>query len=251
MTDLWDALYEKPSVLTPDWGTHRIFSPFAYKHIRNLYQAPIVHSEVLHLARTLPTCWLATDEGPVLVALRSLIGEPAAIPKAARALATLPLALQAYPVVVPSGSTADGRIQVDRALADEPTDIGAPLMMGDGRPSRAMALRARAALRAGRSLAATRDLTQRLAEAGLLEPWPLQFDLGQGETVRREEFLVLARDRLDDPVLYAAIAAHGIEAGLFIAAHRLSLFRVPSLVSAARAAAAARSKGEPAAREVA
>jgi hypothetical protein len=240
MTDAWAGLYERPTALTPDWGTHRIFSPLAYRRIRNLAVVPIVHTEVMQVARILPTCWAMTEDGPVLVALRALTEDAASIPRAARALTALPLALQAYPVVVAADATIEGRILVDRVVADEPTDVGAPLMLGDGRVSRATVLRARAALAAMRGLDATRDLTRRLADADLLEPWPLDFDIGAGERVRHDRFRVLARNRLDDPALYAAIAAHGVEAGLLVAAHRLSLFRMSSLVAAARAAVAAR-----------
>lgn len=240
--DAWSALYEQPAAMTADWGHHRIYAPAAYRRVLAQALVPIVHSEAIDLAHTFPTCWESTADGPVLSVLRSLAPDGSAIPGGTRAaLASLPLAFQAYPVVVPSSEDAmQRRVVVDRVIAEQPTDIGAPLMMGDGRVSRAMAGRTRIALRAGRALPVTRALTAHLQEAGLLEPWPLRFDLGAGEAVDIRTLSVLTRSRLDDGRVYRAIAEFGVDAALFLSAHRLSLFKISALLWAARQAVARR-----------
>jgi hypothetical protein len=237
----WAALYEQATALTPEWGHHRIFAPVAYRMVRERPVVPISHTEAFGLARAFPICWQTSPGGATLVVLRSLVADAAAVPAGVRQVVSLlPHALQAFPIVVPADAQAiAARIRVDRVVADAPTDVGAPLMMGDGRLSRAAAARARLALKLGRSLEATRDLSERLESAGLLEPWPLDFDLGDNRRATMDGLAVLSRERLDDPVLYAIVARHGIDAGLFLAAHRLSLFRTASLVAAARQAAAA------------
>jgi len=240
--DLWSDLYESPTAIAADWGHHRIFSPVAYRRLRDRAILPITHTEAIQLAHLCPTCWVDTEAGPCLAVLRSLTQDGAGMPAAARkGLGNLPLALQAYPVVVP-GTPQDlaGAVRVDRTIAEEPTDIGAPLLMGDGKASRAMAMRTRIAMRLGRALPTTRALSTFLHENNLLEPWPLAFDLGHGEAARFDGLRVLARSKLGERALYRAFAAFGIDAAVFVAAHRISLFRVSALLSAAKAAVAAR-----------
>jgi hypothetical protein len=243
--DPWAALYEQPTALTADWGHHRIFAPLAYRRLTNLVLVPIVHTEAIDLARFFPSCWDMTPAGPVLSVLRALTRDASGIPAAARkAAASLPAALQAYPIVVPSTPDAmAGRILVDKVIAEDPSDIGAPLTMADGKPSRAAAARTRLALKTARTLSQTRELTRFLHDAGLLEPWPLHFELAAGERVDIDNLQVLARSRLDDPKVHRAIATHGIDAALFLSAHRLSLFRISGLLAVARAASTARAGG--------
>ncbi|WP_342362791.1 SapC family protein [Terrarubrum flagellatum] len=242
--DAWAQLYEAPAALSKDWGHHRIYAPAAYRLVRTASLIPIVHAEILALATLFPTCWATTPSGPVLSVLRTLLPDGAGIPGGEKgAVSALPLAFQAYPIVTPHEEGVEPqRIFVDRAIADAPTDIGAPLMLTDGRLARATAARARTALQAGRALPATRALSRFLHEEGLLEPWPLRFDLGEGESVDIDHLMVLSRARLDDPAVYKAIRSFGIEAALFMSTHRLSLFRVSGLLSAAKAAIAARAK---------
>jgi hypothetical protein len=243
----WLALYEQPTPLTAQWGHHRIYAPSAYRRIRDLTLVPIVHTEVMDLARAFPTCWAMTGEGPVLSVLRALTEDGSGIPASVRkAPGALPRALQAYPIVIPSAAEAfDGRIHFDCVIAEDPTDIGAPLMMADGKLSRASALRGRIAAGLGRTLPVTVGITRALHEAGLLEPWPLRFDLGHGQTVDIRHLFVLSRARLDDPALYRIIAEFGAEAAMFTAAHRLSLFKVSGLLAAAKAVAGERAKAQP------
>jgi hypothetical protein len=239
----WPALYEQPTPLTAQWGHHRIFAQAAYRRLRDMTLVPIVHTEIIELARAFPTCWAMTSEGPVLSVLRALTEDGSGIPAGARKTPSLlPRALQAYPIIVPAAADAiDSRIHFDQIIAEDPTDIGAPLMMADGKLSRATMLRARTAASVGRSLPATVGITRSLHEAGLLEPWPLHFDLGNGRSVDIDNLLVLSRSRLDDPSIYRTIAAFGADAAILIAAHRLSLFKVSGLLAAAKAVAAKRS----------
>jgi hypothetical protein len=238
----WVALYEQPMPLTAQLGHHRIFAPPAYRRPRELTLVPIVHTEAFELARAFPTCWAMTDEGPVLMVLRALTDDSSGIPAPVRkASGMLPRALQAYPVVVPSAEDAfDSRIRFDCVIAEEPTDVGAPLMMADGKLSRATTLRARLAAGLGRILPATLGITRSLHEAGLLEPWPLRFDLGYGQSVDINHLMVLSRSRLDDPSLFRIISTYGADAAVFLAAHRLSLFKISGLLAAAKAVVARR-----------
>lgn len=240
--DIWTRLYEQPALLSKEWGHQRIYAPMAYRRVRAASLAPIVHTEVLDLAPLFPTCWTAAPEGPELVVLRSLLPEGAAIPGGEKAAAAvLPLVFRAYPVVAPvAGGEERAGLRVDRAIADAPTDIGAPLMLASERLARATTMRARLALQVARALPATRSLSRFIHDEGLLEPWPLRFDLGHGESIAIDNLMVLARDRLDGPLLHRAIRLFGVEAGLFFSAHRLSLFRIASLLSAAKAVVASR-----------
>jgi hypothetical protein len=237
----WLSLYERPTPIKDTWGHHRIFAPASYRRLRNLPLVPVVHTEAMTLARFFPICWAATGSGLVLSALRSLTDDALGMPPIARTpVAALPQVLQAYPFVVPESAAAmDGALLADRVIAEDPTDIGAPILMANGKLSRAAAARTRLALKLGRTLVATRTLGGTLSDAGLLEPWPLQFDLGSGRSVDIGTLSVVSRSRLDDPALHALVLDHGVDAGLFISAHRMSLFRVPALLAAAKAAVGA------------
>jgi hypothetical protein len=235
--DAWRRLYEAPAVMTPDWGHHRIYAPAAYKIVRTLSLVPIVHTEVLGLATHFPTCWAMVEGELTLCMLRSLLDDGLAMPGGMRvAKAVLPLAFQAYPIVVPhQESPTRQTVAVDRAIADEPSDIGAPLILSNGQLGKATIMRVQIALEAGRALPATRAISCFLHDSGLLEPWPLQFDLGGGMSVDIQHLMVLASSQLDDPQIYRAIEKFGVNAALFLSAHRLSLFRTAGLLAAAKA----------------
>ncbi|MBN9062946.1 MAG: SapC family protein [Rhizobiales bacterium] len=242
--NVWSQIYEATALLTKELGHRRIYAPAAYRQVRALSLVPIVHTEVFDLAALFPTCWTMTPEGPELMALRSLLSDGSAMPGGEKAgLTVLPLAFQAYPFVVPHGEVAASEaVLVDLAIADQPSDIGAPIIMADGQPARATLTRARLALQTGGVLGVTRALSQFAHEEGLLEPWPLKFELGDGESVDIDGLMVLSRARLEAPGVRKAIRAFGVEAGLFFSAHRLSLFRISGLLSAARAVVAARKR---------
>lgn len=237
--DFWSRLYEAPEVLTADWGHHRIYAPIAYPVVRTACLVPIVHTEVLELARLFPVCWAMSQTGPELCVLRSLLSGGRAMPTPRMLVSALPKVFHAYPVVVPhDDGLAAGPITVDTAVADQPTDVGAPLMTANGRPTRAVSTRVRAAIETGGTLQTTRALSRLLHEGGLLEPWSLDLGLGD-EAENLGELMVISRDRLDDPGVYKAILGFGADAALFLSAHWLSLFRITALLSAAKATLAA------------
>ncbi|MCA0399829.1 MAG: SapC family protein [Proteobacteria bacterium] len=230
----WHPLYEVPARLTEEWGHHRIFAPESYPAIRAVDTVPITFSEGGSLARHVPLCWRRDDDRLRLVALLGLR------PDCRRVLPyeELPLAIRGYPFVVPNNDTISRReIWVDRAIADKPTDMGAPLVLDDGKLSKAAQMRAQNVLQLAYEAAATEALGDELTEAGLLEPWPLEFDLGGGKKFRRSDLFVLSAARLSDPAFFGLIERHGASAGLLLGYHRASLFRINWLLADARAAA--------------
>ena len=230
----WTSLYEKPAILTMEWGHERIFAPQSYANIRMARALPVIVEEAALLAQSYPLCWACNDGVPVLVALFNLLPENKRRLGALRE--GLPMVAQAYPFVVPdAGSLGRQQLFVDRTVADLPTDIGAPLILDNGKLSKASLLRGKKALVIGRALPLTLDLTQDLAAAGFLEPWPLHFDLVGGARVDLDDFLVIAPKKLADPALYRIVETHGVEAGLFLGLHRISLFRIMHLLNSAKA----------------
>lgn len=233
--DFWSRLYEAPEVLTADWGHHRIFAPLAYPVARTACLVPIVHTEVLELARLFPVCWAMSPAGPELCVLRSLLKGGRGMPSARMLASALPLVFHAYPVVVPhDDGLAAGPIAVDAAIADQPADVGAPLMTANGRPTKAVSMRIRTATEIGTTLQTTRALSRLLHESDLLEPWAFEFELGE-DAADLGDLMVISRDRLGDPNVYKAILNFGPEAALFLSAHWLSLFRISALLAAAKA----------------
>jgi hypothetical protein len=240
--DFWSRLYEAPQVLTADWGHHRIYAPIAYPVVRSCGLVPIVHTEVLELAQLFPVCWAMSPSGPELCVLRTLLSGGRAMPSARMLVSALPRVFHAYPVIVPhDDGLAAGPISVDAAIADEPTDVGAPLMTAGGRPTKAVSQRIRTASETGRTLQTTRALSRALHEAGLLEPWPLEFGLGD-DAADLGRLMVVSRARLGDPSVYKIILSFGSDAALFLSAHWTSLFRVSALLSAAKATLAVRAQ---------
>lgn len=233
-----DTLYEHPTVLDVATGHQRIFSQVSYKLVRELQFAPAVLMEAGQLARLFPLCWRMTGGVPILGALRSFLpGGAGQSPDAPMHEALLPLVLQCFPLVVPSSEALmQQQVLFDATIADSPTDIGAPLLMGDGRLSRAAMARAKKAITFARAQPATDALSADLATAGLFEPWPLRFDLGHGEKVEIDDLLVVAASRLRADEVSTIVSRHGVGAGLFLSLHRASLFRASHLLAAAKQA---------------
>jgi len=235
----WEDLYENPRRLTSEWGHSRIFAPEAYAHVRTRQLVPIAHTEALTLAAYFPICWQSRQGRIELCALRSLLddGRGHAV-KSTYASGALPLALRAFPVVVTAPSGGPDEIWIDDMVADQPTDIGAPLLMADGRLSRGTTLRIQAATAMRQSIDQTRRLTDALVDGGLLEPWPLNVDLGpDGFKVQFDDLLVVRASALPTPDMLRFLRTFGVEAAMFLTAHRISLFRTSILLHAARAAA--------------
>ncbi len=236
----WNELYENPRRLTSDWGHSRIFAPEAYAHVRTRQLVPIAHTEALTLAAHFPICWRLQKDRFDLCILRSLLddgrGHPA---RPTSATGTLPLVLRAFPIIAtaPSGGTDD--IWIDDIVADRPTDIGAPLLMADGRLSRGASLRVQSAAALRQAIDQSQHFTEALVDGQLLEPWPLDFELGpDGQRVCIDDLQVVRPAAQAHAGLLRFLHAFGAEAAMFLTAHRISLFRIAILLQAARAAVA-------------
>lgn len=199
---------------------------------------PIVIGESAQLARFFPLCWKLTETGPVLGCLRTLLGGGRGhAADAPMTEAFLPLVLQAFPIIVPGADQIERQqLQFDAIIADKPTDIGAPLLMQNGRLSQAAMERARKAVAVARAMPDTVELTRDLHEAGLLEPWPLRLDLGSGRKVAIDDLMVISASRLHYEEIGGIVARHGALAGMFMSIQRASLFRIAILLNAARQA---------------
>ncbi|WAJ27469.1 SapC family protein [Antarcticirhabdus aurantiaca] len=229
---------EDPRPLAGEMMTTRIYSPFAYPLPRSVAVVPVAAAEGERLAGSFPMVWRRGARGPDLVVLRSLLGEGAGFPPGAdRALALLPLVLQAYPFV--RSEEPGARVMLDAALPDEPTDAGATVTGPDGRPSRGTELRLRALALFGQDRERTAAMSRALDAAGLLEPWPLRFDLGHGRRCAIEDLLVVSPKAFATPALGSVLAAFGVGAARLLGQHRLSLFRAGALLAAAQGAVAA------------
>jgi hypothetical protein len=240
MSDLWHDLYEAPERLRSAFGHERLFAPAAYPLVRRLQRVPIVHVEALAMASWFPVCWERRGGGVRLCALRSLMqdAEGAQPPGSPTRLPSLPLALRAYPVALVDGLGDAGAIPIERALADRPCDAGAPFIMPDGKPSRGLLHRHRAALIARHSAAVTIEIGEALAGVGAFQPWPLVFELDARTTVAIKDLLHVDVERIDPDALRRLLGRFGTDLSVLLTAHRLSLFRINALLAAARRAAA-------------
>jgi hypothetical protein len=229
----WRSLYTEPTVLTTDWAHERIYAAFSYEHIRDLCVVPIVASEALALAQHVPICWQMIDGTAVLSALISL--RQGDILHSAMSHHQLPLCLQSYPLVVPSPEEISRqKVVIDRIIADKPTDLGAPIVMPNGRVSPGALARAKTAMQLAQAIPATQQLSDDLLAADMLEPWPLKFGFAPDLVAERSDLMVAAGSRLGSPALFEVVSRHGVEAGLFLGLHRLSLFRINALVHLAK-----------------
>lgn len=236
------SLYEQPAPLSNEWGHHRIYAPQAYPNIRCALTLPLVMGEAAAVAQQFPICWRQEGAGVRLVALIHMLTPEKR--HLAPMLSNYPLIGQAYPFVVPDESMIERQqVVFDRSLADSPTDVGAPLILATGRLSKASIIRAKTALQLGRAMVGTERLSLELQAAGFLEPWPLNFDLGHGVAFERSDLFVLSAKALADPALFSFVESYGVEAGLFLALHRISLFRASQLLAQARRAVAAAAAG--------
>jgi hypothetical protein len=104
--------------------------------------------------------------------------------------------------------------------------------------SRGTVHRLHAVLRIRRALSLTRQLGEALAGRGFLEPWPLDFDLTTRQRARIDDLLVVRPSAFQDTALIDLLRTFGVEAASFLTMHRISLFRIASLLHAARAAVA-------------
>jgi hypothetical protein len=230
--------YERPIPLTGDVLKQRIFSPVAYAGVRRCNIAVIAATEAPRYAAHFPIAWRRRDKTFDLVILRSLLDDGRGHPPGTQsALGFLPLLMRAYPFLYdPSGPPIAGRAKfVDTAIADEPGDLGAPICMIDGRPTKATTQRISALDAAAPAFAQTAALTRQLAEFDLFEPWPLHFENVEGQTLDVGGLSIIRQDAVTGGALAPVMRAHGVLAADLIGLHRLSLFRAGILLAQARA----------------
>lgn len=237
LTGLQPPLYECVRPFDPQDGNARIFAPVSYSLVRRAQLVPVVHSEVLSLAHWFPVCWLMRDTDATLVVVRTLrgdgTGQPAGSPDL---MASLPLALRAYPFVV--GTAAAGKQYfLDATIPDAPSDIGAPIMTPAGKagPGAQLKLQAQAAF--DQALPLSQAMTDHLIANDLLERWPLGFDI-DGEHIKVDDLFVLKPSELASEKMHKFIESFGVIAATFLGAHRISLFRAGILVQSAKRRAA-------------
>ena len=226
-------MYEKPIPL--ERATHRrIFSPLAYSTVLNALVVPIVHREALRLASWFPTAWRMTEAGPELVVVRALVRNPK-VTTTPQDLVTLPLILQAYPFLLDRAKSTATELAVlyDTSIAEEPNDIGAPVLTPDGKVSRGAEFRFRALKVFARHLPTSEAISEMLSRLDLFEPWPLSFEVA-GQTIGHSNLFVVRPAIFGKGALAPVIARFGVEAASLLGAHRLSLFRAGPLLAAAR-----------------
>jgi hypothetical protein len=231
--DRFAALYDNPEKLSAGFAHERIYAPQSYALVRELQIVPAVHVEALAMAAWFPVCWRHGPHGPELVILRSLspVADGLQPRGAPRQPASLPLALRSYPVAIHADLGQRGAIMVERAIADQPTDMGAPMALPDGRPSRGLQNRYRTALIARQAAEATSAMTRALDEVGAFQSWPLCFATSAGE-VAVDGLLHASGEVLDGPHGRALLQRFGVDIAVLLSAHRLSLFRIGELRAA-------------------
>jgi hypothetical protein len=225
--------------LTGDVSSRRIFSPLAYRLVREANIVPIVHTEAIRLASWFPLAWHRQDGGVHLVALRSLLPQIGAVPAPVRgSFNHLPVLLQAFPFGLdpsqPIGPDSPKMLCDD--VAEFADNVGAPITTPDHKLSRATLQRFAALDFFCEHAPATEAIGRTLLDGGLLEPWQLVFDV-EGTKVDIPDMLIVRQSLFAGGGLAFVMARHGAMAAQLIGLHRLSLYRAGMLLAAARAAA--------------
>ena len=227
--------YKNITPLGSAHGGKRIYAPVSYAAVRELQLVPIVHIEALALAAWFPICWQSSATRPELVVLRSLREDGSCQPAGSpENVGSLPLVLRAFPFAVasPEPNADPNECHFDDTVADRPTDIGAPILLPDGRPGRGAQMR----LRAVQAYVEARDLTDEMTDAlatnDLFEPWPLDFKVAD-EQLRIDGMLIVRQTAFGQPPIQQFLVQFGAAGALFLGAHRISLFRAGNLVQAA------------------
>ncbi|MGQ4274886.1 SapC family protein [Terrihabitans sp. B22-R8] len=224
--------------LSEDVSTRRIFSPFAYRLVRELNIVPIAHTEVARLAAWFPVAWRRQGDDTQLVAIRSLLPTFNAIPPAVRlSLEHLPLLLQAYPFGLDpeQGVRRDTPKMLCDVFADYPENVGAPITTPDRQLTKATLQRFGALDAFCEQAAETENLARLLADEDLLEPWALSFDV-DGRRIEVPDILIVRQSLFGTGRLAKVVAEKGALAAEVLGFHRLSLFRAGPLLASARTA---------------
>jgi hypothetical protein len=235
-------LYKNIEPLGAEHGGRRIYSPVSYAVVRERQIVPAVHIEALALAAWFPICWQSNATHPELVVLRSLRADGSAQPPGSPDnMSSLPLMLRAFPfaVLAPQEDAASGARYFEDATADRPTDIGAALLLPDGRPSRGAQMRLRSVQAYIEARQLTDDMTDALTSLDLFEPWPLDFKVGD-EQLSVDDMLIVRQAAFGQPPVQQFLKQFGSAGALLLGAHRISLFRAGNLVQAAQQRSPAR-----------
>lgn len=228
--------YRAPQPLTSDKLGSRIFSPFAYRMIRESMVVPVGYLEAIELSIWLPIVWRNQAGGHQLVTVRSLIPGESGVPADSIAnLHALPLIALAYPLMYPPGQPVvpQGSRWIDSELVDQPTDAGAPIVDIAGKPTKGATMRMRALDDFAEQLPATEAITRFLVEKNLLEPWKVSFDVA-GKRIGYDDLMVVRSAAFDGGDLMPIFLELGAAGARFFSAHRLSLFRAGTLLRTAR-----------------
>lgn len=231
--------YDQPIPLSGDVLKQRIFSPLAYSNVRRANVVSIAVSEAQRLAAHNPIAWRKRGSTFELVIVRSLLDDGRGhVPGAQTALGFLPVRLRCYPFLYdPAAIPQAGRAKlVDTAIADEPSDIGAPIALADGRPSKATLQRIAALDAAAPAFAEAALIAGALAKADLFEAWPLHFEDVEGQTLDVPDLWIIRQTAVETGALAPLLRAHGLAAAELFGLHRLSLYRAGTLLALARAA---------------
>ena len=240
-------IYERPIPLKGDVLKQRIFSPLAYTNVRNGNAIAITAHEAPRYAPHFPIAWAKRQHGFELVVIRSLLSDGRGHPEGSQAaLAFLPALCRAYPFMYEPVTSTRGSISkvltdhrsnyFDAAVADAPTDVGAPICFADGRPTKATAQRIALLDSAAPLFATTAAIAVELAELDLFEAWPLRFENIEGHTLDVPDLWIVKQDAVLTGSLAPVMRTHGLIAADLIGLHRISLFRAGILLANAKTA---------------
>ena len=226
-------LGERPIALEKEVLRRRIYAPHAYAPVRDLAVVPIVHSECMALASWFPVVWRRRKAGAELVTVRALLDDQRAQLPAARPL--LPLRLHAYPFVFDPARPIDATSprMLDDVFADTPTDVGATITTTTYKTGRATTMRLAVLDRIAGESELTDAIGSALATRGLLEPWPLKFDI-EGEIIGIPDLLVVRASSFHDGSLAPVVSQFGVPSASLLGLHRISLFRAGLLLAGSK-----------------
>jgi SapC len=238
-------IYERPIPLKGDVLKQRIFSPLAYPNVRNANVIAITAHEAPRYAPHFPIAWAKREHHFELVIIRSLLPDGRGHPEASQtALPFLPALCRAYPFMYApvaddsKSSVLTGRRSnfFDAAVADAPTDVGAPICFADGRPTKATAQRIALLDSAAPLFDTTAAVTVDLAALDLFEAWPLRFENIEGHTLDVPDLWIVKQDAVLTGALAPLMRTHGLIAADLISLHRISLFRAGIVLANAKTA---------------
>lgn len=187
---------------------------------------PVALIELSPLAHRFPIVWRRTENSSELGALLFLTAGHGPVRARFLGEGQLPLLVEAYPLAL--SDTVEDRSAV--LIDDVPLGPGGEAVFGpDGRTTEAGARRLSALQIFANDVPRARACTAALAEAGLIEDWPVRLAIA-GDAVELEGLRILTKN----PRLRAGIPAlaerHGFSIAQLATLHDLSLFNMQRLV---------------------